>query len=77
LETGSAREFYRKDTFNNFKIAVPNANLIDIANEVFDRIFKNINNAHSEIKTLTELRESLLPKLLSGEIEIPDESVVV
>ncbi|TRL63313.1 restriction endonuclease subunit S [Staphylococcus hominis] len=45
--------------------------------ENFDKIFHNLLekqlNTEEEIKRLIELRDTLLPKLMSGEIEIPDD----
>lgn len=45
--------------------------------ENFDKIFHNLLekqlNTEKEIKRLIELRDTLLPKLMSGEIEIPDD----
>lgn len=45
--------------------------------ETFDKIFHNLLekqlNTEKEIKRLIELRDTLLPKLMSGEIEIPDD----
>lgn len=45
--------------------------------ENFDKIFHNFLekqlNTEEEIKRLIELRDTLLPKLMSGELEIPDD----
>lgn len=45
--------------------------------ENFDKIFHNLLekqlNTEEEIKRLIELRDTLLPKLMSGELEIPDD----
>ncbi|MBL0402308.1 restriction endonuclease subunit S, partial [Staphylococcus sp. SNAZ 36] len=35
--------------------------------------YKKIREIRDENKYLTELRDTLLPKLMSGEIEIPDD----
>ena len=40
------------------------------ASELLTRIFEQISSLHSESKKLTMIRDSLLPKLLSGEIEV-------
>lgn len=50
------------------KIVIPSAPLIqaftDIAKPIFDRINRNTEQSH----TLATLRDTLLPKLLSGEV---------
>ena len=54
----------------NLKIAVP-SNLDSI-----NRIFRNIRDKtiknNQEIEKLTKLRDILLPKLMSGEIDVSD-----
>lgn len=58
--TGSAREFYRKDTFHDFKVAAPCGEVVAKANELFEIIFDRIDLAFSEIRTLTEIRDTLV-----------------
>lgn len=41
--------------------------------EKVDSFYKKIINLREEIFTLSNLRDTLLPKLLSGEIELPDD----
>ncbi|MDS3887515.1 restriction endonuclease subunit S [Staphylococcus hominis] len=73
--SGSAREFYTKKVFENFKIALPNLNhpMLLKANQIHSNLFKNISNLNKETNNLVKLRDTLLPKLMSGEIEIPDD----
>jgi type I restriction enzyme S subunit len=40
--------------------------------EVFDVINDRIGVARSESRTLAALRDTLLPKLISGELRVPD-----
>ena len=59
-----------KGNFENIEIVAPAKNVISefetVVNAIDDKIF---NNAQ-EIKTLTQVRDSLLPKLMTGKIEI-------
>lgn len=73
--SGSAREFYTKKVFENFKIALPNLNhaMLLKANQIHSNLFKNISNLNKETNNLVKLRDTLLPKLMSGEIEIPND----
>ena len=43
------------------------------ANQIHSNLFKNISNLNKETNNLVKLRDTLLPKLMSGEIEIPDD----
>lgn len=72
-KSGSAREFYRKDTFNKFNIAIPNLETIECLDKILVANFEKMDLLHKEINILKELRDTLLPKLLSGEIEIPED----
>lgn len=73
--SGSAREFYTKKVFENFKIVFPNLNhpILLKANQIHSNFFNHISNLDKETKNLVKLRDILLPKLMSGEIEIPDD----
>jgi type I restriction enzyme S subunit len=59
-----------KNNFENIEIAIPSQDLIKefekIANSIDEKIFNNT----LQIQTLTQLRDSLLPKLMTGKIEI-------
>lgn len=56
--------------FSKIKIPLPNKETITSFNEVvtpkFDKIFEN----QTQIRTLTSLRDTLLPKLMSGEVRV-------
>ncbi|MED2749765.1 restriction endonuclease subunit S [Bacillus thuringiensis] len=58
------------------KVLTPSHNMFDEANKTFKPIINQIITLGIENKKLEELRDTLLLKLLSGEIEIPDELVV-
>jgi type I restriction enzyme, S subunit len=61
---------------NRLRLAVPQQELIDKYESIAATLFNQMSELEFENINLQSLRDSLLPKLLSGEIEIPDESVV-
>lgn len=67
---GSVINYITKGMIENFKIAVPRnideLNVLSIFND-FELMISNINN---ENKKLAEIRDALLPKLMSGEIDV-------
>lgn len=73
--SGSAREFYTKKTFENFSLLLPKEDsyLYENINKYLENFGKKISDLNVEIEKLTQLRDTLLPKLMSGEIEIPDD----
>ncbi|MGV3157151.1 restriction endonuclease subunit S [Staphylococcus simulans] len=71
--TGSAQP---QITIANIKYLVyltPNTNIIDQFNSKVSCLFNQKNNCEDENQDLAELRDTLLPKLMSGELEIPDD----
>ena len=58
------------------QIPVPPVELIQKFNVEISNYYKYIQELGNENMKLVVLRDTLLPKLLSGEIKIPDESVV-
>ncbi|RXY86224.1 restriction endonuclease subunit S, partial [Salmonella sp. 3DZ2-4SM] len=46
---------------------------LELFNTTLKNITINILQKNQEIRTLEILRDTLLPKLMSGEIEIPDD----
>ncbi|WP_139692747.1 restriction endonuclease subunit S [Sporolactobacillus terrae] len=72
-ETGSARLFYRKDSFSKIKVIFPNNNTLMLFKKVSSAIFNRVNNNVIENERLVILRDTLLPRLMSGEIRVPME----
>ena len=58
---------------NKYKIFSPSEDTIHLFSERMRVILDSIQSLGMENKRLANLRDTLLPKLLSGEIEIPDE----
>ncbi|AID02733.1 type I restriction-modification system specificity determinant protein [Staphylococcus xylosus] len=55
------------------KILTPNDQTLEKFSRTFDDLLEKELSVSKESKRLTELRDTLLPKLMSGEIEIPDD----
>lgn len=54
-------------------ILVPPKNKLKEMDEIINPTFEKIKNNQIQIRTLTRLRDALLPKLMSGEIRITAE----
>ncbi|RAK17366.1 type I restriction enzyme S subunit [Anoxybacillus vitaminiphilus] len=63
----------RKD-LSDAKVLIPSEDIYLKANKIFKPIFEKIVNIKVESKKLREIRDILLPKLMSGEIRVPLES---
>jgi type I restriction enzyme, S subunit len=65
---GSVFDTITRQTFDFIKIIVPNIELIQKYESVADSIFKNILKNQLQLINLTNIHDSLLPKLMSGEL---------
>ena len=75
--TGSAQQNINKGMIESTRVVVPSSISSDSFEEYCEVIFsKWIKNLH-ENETLAKLRDTLLPKLMSGELRIPDAEVLV
>ena len=55
-----------------FEFAVPSDQLLQQFQSMISPLVKRAMIGISESETLSELRDTLLPKLISGELRIPD-----
>ncbi|AXI00259.1 restriction endonuclease subunit S [Sporosarcina sp. PTS2304] len=58
------------------KVVVPLKEILADYKSIVKPLFKKVKETEIENKSLTSLRDTLLPKLLSGEIELPNETEV-
>lgn len=54
-------------------VILPSINLVDKYKDIVEPFFLQIQTLEKENQNLQQLRDAFLPKLLSGEIEIPDD----
>lgn len=72
LENGSTgiKNLDLKTLLNDYEIQLPINNLILRFDSVVNKNFVKIQRNNKEIQTLTQLRDTLLPKLMSGELRV-------
>lgn len=66
----------KRSHLSEAKVVVPPQHQLKEFNRLFEPILDKLIQTGIEIRKLSNLRDSLLPKLLSGEIELPDEDEV-
>lgn len=69
---GSATLNMNTSTFSNIEILKPDEKSLQKYSEVVTPIFQKILQNHEENQTLTQLRDTLLPKLISGEVRVKE-----
>lgn len=73
ITSGSVQMKFNKTDFRNLQIVIPTQKILDSKFENIIGFLNLIEEKKCENKRLIELRDTLLPKLMSGEIEIPDD----
>ena len=69
---GSTTLNMNTSTFSKINILVPKINILKAFSSVITTLFKGILMTQKEIKTISGIRDALLPKLISGEARVPD-----
>jgi type I restriction enzyme S subunit len=70
---GTAQPFIGQEDSRALRILFPDKYLIARFSEVTTPIFDFMNKLSEQTEVLNELRDSLLPRLISGELQIPEE----
>ncbi len=70
IKGGSAQPKFNKTDFRNLPTLVPPKGLLNDFHQIVSPMFKKISDKNCENKHLAALRDSLLPKLMNGEIDV-------
>jgi len=70
LNRGSTQPLITQTDIKEYKIVFPKYNLLGDFEKRIDSLFQQINKNKEENKVLSRIRDSLIPKLMSGEIRI-------
>ena len=69
----SGRQRVQNACFDSYYLALPKSDVLkDMFTELTKPNFKKMTNNKLESESLTKIRDTLLPKLISGELQIPD-----
>jgi type I restriction enzyme S subunit len=74
-QTGGAQQHINKEDVNAFLIVYPGQKLMDAFTDLVDGMFEEIGVLLNQSISLAEMRDSLLPRLISGELQIPEETL--
>jgi type I restriction enzyme S subunit len=72
ITIGSTQEAITIDGLKGLKLKLPPKSLIAKYEAEFESIHFRIESNQNQIRTLTRLRDTLLPKLMSGEVRVKD-----
>lgn len=71
-KTGTTVSHLGKADIDKFVVVLPPLEVVEECSKILDSILQRIKNISAESRTLSLLRDTLLPRLMSGEIEIPE-----
>ena len=71
-QTGGAQQHINKGNVESLQILIPDKENMDEYKKLTKSLFETISKNCFEIEYLTKLRDTLLPKLMSGEIDVSD-----
>lgn len=71
---GTATLNVNTTSFGKISLIIPKQSILDNFSSIVSPLFKNIENLSEQIFKLSQLRNTLLPCLMSGELEIKDNS---
>jgi type I restriction enzyme S subunit len=75
--TGSAQRNFGPMHLKQISMLLPPINILEKHLELAKRLFSKRKSSLEQVETLTKLRDTLLPKLMSGELRIPDATALV
>jgi type I restriction enzyme S subunit len=71
IRSGSAQPKFNKTAFRSIKMVMPSKNILSDFTSLYGVLEKQMIVKENEIKLLKKTRDTLLPKLMSGEIRVP------
>ncbi|WP_372863508.1 restriction endonuclease subunit S [Psychrobacter sp.] len=75
--TGSGQPLLNQSILRSIKTILPSVLVIDEYSRIANSLYEKIYKANGNNEALAKLRDTLLPKLMSGELRIPDAETLV
>ena len=72
LSNGTTLKNINQEMLKEFTVIIPEESLVLKFNKIIESLFNKVLTINQELRILTELRDTLLPKLMKGEIPIPE-----
>lgn len=69
-QTGGAQQHINSDDVKNFEVVVPSHEVLNSFKMIIDPLMEKISRNCFQLYTLQKLRDTLLPKLISGEVQV-------
>jgi type I restriction enzyme S subunit len=76
LATGTAQQNVSNAQILSIPMVIPSQHIRDVFDNSFEAFFQEIINLADENESLNSIRNALLPRLISGEMQIPEEMLI-
>ena len=73
---GGVQQGIRMASLKEYRMAIPEDSLLRKFDDIVMPIISRIKNNDNQSDSLAELRDTLLPKLMSGELRVPDTDLI-
>jgi type I restriction enzyme S subunit len=70
LNVGSTQPLITQSDIKKIEIVFPTYNYLDYFTKLCELVFNKVENNFNQIRTLSRLRDTLLPKLMSGKVRV-------
>ena len=74
---GAAQQNISKAIVSGYSVVLPDAPILAAFNEITSSLFTKIRSGTEQAQTLTQLRDTLLPKLISGQLRLPETEALL
>jgi len=74
---GAAYPAVRPDTFESAKVIVPSESILNRFHEIAEPMLRKVAANNRQAKTLADLRDTLLPRLISGKLRVPEAEAII
>ncbi|QXW30382.1 restriction endonuclease subunit S [Aeromonas sanarellii] len=74
---GAAQQNISKAIVSGYSVVLPDAPILAAFNELTSSLFTKIRSGTEQAQTLTQLRDTLLPKLISGQLRLPETEALL
>jgi len=75
--TGSAQRKFNKTNFRSLKLLLPTESCLSEFEEKASLLLDAADNNRAKIQTFTQLRDTLLPRLISGQLRLPEAQALL
>lgn len=75
MNVGSAVPSMTTKLLNSLNLIIPDQLVLKEFDEEVETIFSRVDLSNSQTQTLTQLRDTLLPQLISGKVRVPEEAI--